>query len=276
MDVALARKRTARFFMAYHFPLAAHDGSTAHDDQMWFFEINHDGATSDEKKTNLHKQIGRLLHHPARFIKHHCPNVKFAPGPIVLVFQYGPFTNGKQYCIHGVDNTNVVSVRCPPLQRSETDIKELPITGTVVNVVHLENPVVAFAHFDPKEAQITYETMGQLVADPILIPQLLNVQKQTHQFAPAPTPGTDSTDTHLVSSPLKAKFVLSDSFRFRYEAHVSLDTTSDDDPQDDPPSKPILQCVKVGGSYSALPEDELLLVQIDEGWQMKWQEQPTP
>lgn len=252
--------------MSYHFPLAM-------DDNMWFFEMSPKTENSStDPDEELYERFGELLKDPVSFVKENCsPDIEFAIGPVVLVFQYGPFVNGTTYCVHGVDNTNMISVRCPSISDTDHPLEGLEIDGPKVEVVFLESPQIAFAHFDPTDKEgLPYKEMGKIIVHPTLLPRWLNAQPQQQgqetRFV-RKSEGSVVTETEPVK--WKTRFILSDSYRFRYETYFHLGSAP---PRED---DPVYQCTKLGGAYTPFEEDGMAVVQIDEAWQTLWQE-PTP
>lgn len=260
----------------YHFPLAHHTSSDHHQDLMWCFELPGDSPDA------LHRSLADLLRHPKAFIAKTGISPDFVPGPIFLVFEYGPFYNASKWYVHGVEGTNIVSVRCPPLLGYAPSPEQHLAT---VHVTYLAGTNLALAHFDPREADIDWFQAGRMLAHPDLLARMLNAQTQTVKRALPVIDPVDSMPTGARGVPLlyedsakKVKFLLSSSFRFRYEWRPTEQEEGEDPESGDgsPHEAFLMQCVKAGGGYIEIEGSDEIIMQTDEAWSLRWQDAPGP
>jgi hypothetical protein len=215
------------------------------------------------------EQIADLLAAPVSFVKKEMEKINqpvvFGPEAVTIEFQYAPFTEENQYIVHGISYTNLISVRCPPINMENNSLAPFTIKNTQVTARYLVEPFLAFAHFDPTDENgLSFDNMAYILANPATLPEWLNLQSGT--LTPVSmVSGEPSTPLPVYN---QISFLLSDQVHFSYETNFPLGL-----PTADPPI--IVQCTKVSGIYTPQGNSNTILLQIDEVRQALWTPEPS-
>lgn len=292
-----------------HFTLAHENDPTQPEETLWFFQIKYTDVC------DLASQLTALIKWPEKYINEQlaaggCTKSLFLRDtPISLVFEYGPFMGSDPHgtwCVHGMDCTNAVSIRCPPIA-AETSLMPLMectdltgITLTSLNVTYLRDPAIAFAHASTSTGWLDTDLPGYLIAFPRCCPGFINSflrnpKKDEKAFltineAGPCAPKEKDKEKKKAQKYQKARFVLSPNFRFRYEWFPTAEVY-----QECFPIMPAMhekatheqatfdQCIKFAGAYEDGGSEETcdceelaeILISIDEAWSLIWQTGPT-
>lgn len=273
--------------------LAHRDENTSEKDNFWIFSI--------PDASNIHYltcNLKRLISDPKCYIRAQFEENKpqFPDGPIIIVFEYGPYND--DWYVLGMDNTNVVSVRCPAIPEEYQFPDNLPdsFLGTTnasvgklkpayevkpshIEGIYLPDQTLAVAHLEPKAANITLLTLAYMLIFPRTFPTAMNL-------------GTSKLTEPNTTNSTQAKFVLSPRFRFRFEWKPSSEATETPCPEyhkndpckdieeEDKEKDDAIQCIKGTGKYMPYTENPdgeqgPILVAVDEAWTLRWQTDPT-